>query len=377
MTDIAVLTRAEEIALADCEQRIERGLSTFFETGQSLAAIRENRLYKGTHATFESYLAERWNITGGRARQLMIAAGTVTTVTVEGLPAPTTERQARELSRVPEADRADVWRETVERTDGKPTAAAIRDVHTERTASTPGPSDAAVTPPVDPGATPAPAEAPSSVAPREPDPQPVARPVSPAPTGYYRDPQPDPEAEERRQRRVATHQLCEVVVAVAQMRGFDTGWKYEPGMALPGRAVTADVLNDARQADLPDHVRTVARDMQLDHLITAWKTARTPKPTAGVVLFHPSAILPLGNGEVAWMDMATADDLRAWGLLSTKNLARVARAEATRQDYVATRLTVMRDNPDWRLGRVERDVYGWVEEDLPEDADELDDEELA
>lgn len=132
---------------------------------------------------------------------------------------------------------------------------------------------------------------------------------------------------------------------------------------------------DARFDDLPDHVRTVARDMQIDHLITAWKTARTPKPTAGVVLFHPSAILPLGNGEVTWMDMATSDDLRAWGLLSTKNLARVARAEATRQEYVATRLTVMRDNPGWRLGRVERDVYGWVEEDQTDfEDDEIEDE---
>lgn len=131
---------------------------------------------------------------------------------------------------------------------------------------------------------------------------------------------------------------------------------------------------DVRFDDLPDHVRTVARDMQLDHLITAWKTARTPKPTTGVVLFHPSAILPLGNGEFVWMDLATADDLRAWGLLSTKNLARVARAEATRQEYVATRLTVMRDNPDWRLGQVERDVYGWIEGDEPDFDQDIDDE---
>lgn len=127
---------------------------------------------------------------------------------------------------------------------------------------------------------------------------------------------------------------------------------------------------DARFDELPDHVRVVARAMQIDHLMTAWKTARTPKPTAGVVLFHPSAILPLGNGQFVWMDWATSDDLRAWGLLSTKNLARVAKAEGTRQEYVASRLTAMRDHPDWRLGQIERDVYEWVEEDLPEDFDE-------
>lgn len=71
----------------------------------------------------------------------------------------------------------------------------------------------------------------------------------PQPSGrYLSPPSPDPAAEDRRQRRVATHQLCETVVAVAQMRGFDTGWKYDPAEVLPGRAVTAEVISDARQA---------------------------------------------------------------------------------------------------------------------------------
>lgn len=37
------------------------------------------------------------------------------------------EGQARELARVPEGERAEVWREAVERTGGRPTAAAIRE----------------------------------------------------------------------------------------------------------------------------------------------------------------------------------------------------------------------------------------------------------
>lgn len=72
--------------------------------------------------------------------------------------------------------------------------------------------------------------------------------IASAPVGHYRNRPQDPDVEERRQRLVATHQLCEVVVAVAQMRGFDTGWKYDAAMALPGRAVTTEVLTDARQA---------------------------------------------------------------------------------------------------------------------------------
>ncbi|MFD9909413.1 hypothetical protein, partial [Streptomyces sp. NPDC059063] len=44
-----------------------------------------------------------------------------------GLPVPTSERQARELGRVPEAQRAEVWRQAGERTGGKPTAVAVRE----------------------------------------------------------------------------------------------------------------------------------------------------------------------------------------------------------------------------------------------------------
>lgn len=132
MTDVATLTRAEEIALADCEERIERGLKTFIEVGQSLAVIRENRLYRAGYETFETYCQGRWGFNRHRASQLITAVDVVTNVTNAGLPAPANEGQARELARVPEQERAEVWRETVERTNGKPTATAVREVSEEQ-----------------------------------------------------------------------------------------------------------------------------------------------------------------------------------------------------------------------------------------------------
>jgi len=125
------LTRAETIALGDCEQRIERGLKTFLEVGSALAAIRDNRLYRATHESFEAYSRERWNLSRPRAYELMTAAEVVSAMADTEQP-PTNERQARELAKVPEPDRADVWAEAVERTDGKPTAAAVRQVVAER-----------------------------------------------------------------------------------------------------------------------------------------------------------------------------------------------------------------------------------------------------
>lgn len=128
MTDVALLTREEAVALEDCEQRIERGLRTFLEVGSALTVIRDSRLYRETHETFEAYAKERWNLSRTRSYELMTAAEVVSAIADTGQAPPENEAQARQLSRVPEPDRADVWAETVERTNGKPTAAAVREV---------------------------------------------------------------------------------------------------------------------------------------------------------------------------------------------------------------------------------------------------------
>jgi hypothetical protein len=121
-----VLSHAEAIALADCEQRIERGMKTFIEVGMALAAIQQNRLYRAQFDTFEEYCADRWGFTGRRGRQLIEAAEIGTMVPIEN------EGQARALSAAPAAEREDVLREARERTDGKPTAKVISDVVKER-----------------------------------------------------------------------------------------------------------------------------------------------------------------------------------------------------------------------------------------------------
>lgn len=133
-TDLAPLTRAEAIALGDCEQRIERGLKTFIEVGQSLAAIRDNQLYRATHQTFEAYATERWHLSRAHAYRMIAAADVVSPMGDIETP-PTSERQVRELAKVPEPARAEVWAEAVERTAGKPTAAVVRQVAEERAES--------------------------------------------------------------------------------------------------------------------------------------------------------------------------------------------------------------------------------------------------
>jgi hypothetical protein len=149
---LATLNPAALVTLADCEQRIERGLKSFIDVGEALATIHNGHLYRRTHTTFEDYCRERWNLSRPRAYELMAAADVVS-----GMPDTEVQvsnaRQANALAAVPEAERAEVWNAAVERTNGKPTAAAVREVHEERTRpTTPGPVDP-TTSPADPGAT--------------------------------------------------------------------------------------------------------------------------------------------------------------------------------------------------------------------------------
>lgn len=119
------LTADEEQRLAECETRIRSGLRTFVEVGKALAEIRDGRLYRQTHETFEAYCEMDWQLSRKRAYDLMGAAITVEALSPMGdTPAPTSERQARELSGLAPETAAEVMKTAA--TSGKVTAETIR-----------------------------------------------------------------------------------------------------------------------------------------------------------------------------------------------------------------------------------------------------------
>jgi hypothetical protein len=125
MSDI--MTLAEAQYLDRCEAVITRGMKTFIEVGNALSEIRDERLYRASHGTFDEYCRDRWGWTSSRARQLIGAAETVTNVTAIGGTAPGTESQARELAGLTADQAATVMRVAHERSGGNITAAAIRE----------------------------------------------------------------------------------------------------------------------------------------------------------------------------------------------------------------------------------------------------------
>lgn len=132
---MTVLVPVERERLAECERVIARGLQTFREVGTALAEIRDSRLYRETHATFEDYCRERWNLKRQRAYELMEAADVVSEISDNP---PARESHAAELASL--RDRPDemriIWREANERTEGNPTARVIREIREEREAAT-------------------------------------------------------------------------------------------------------------------------------------------------------------------------------------------------------------------------------------------------
>lgn len=71
MNEIATLSPNEKKRLEKCEQAIHRGLHTFVEVGQALTEIRDAKLYRASHKTFETYCKERWEISRPRAYELI------------------------------------------------------------------------------------------------------------------------------------------------------------------------------------------------------------------------------------------------------------------------------------------------------------------
>lgn len=101
------LTKLEQTQLGACESRIEKGIRS---VGENLLEIRDKRLYRSNHDTFEDYCQDRWGFKRSYANKL-IAAGKVaanlgTTGTQTDIP--NNERHLREIGKAPEEKQVEV-----------------------------------------------------------------------------------------------------------------------------------------------------------------------------------------------------------------------------------------------------------------------------
>jgi len=124
---IEAISADESKRLIALEETIKQGLDTFVEVGEALLEIRDSRLYRIEHSTFENYCREKWGMSRTFAFYQIEAAKTVNNLNVHNCEhKPTTESQARPLTKLPPKDQPKAWQKAVEIAGGEqPTAKQV------------------------------------------------------------------------------------------------------------------------------------------------------------------------------------------------------------------------------------------------------------
>jgi hypothetical protein len=116
-TAIEELTEEEEKERHRLELKVERA---FYEAGTALRKLRDQRLYRSTHKTFEEYCGIRFGFTRQSANYLIAGAKVFENLTTNGCQIlPTTERQIRPLTKLESELQLKSWQQAVEQADGK------------------------------------------------------------------------------------------------------------------------------------------------------------------------------------------------------------------------------------------------------------------
>ncbi len=119
------LSPQERATLRHCENAVTKGLKTFYEVGDALKTIRNQRLYRETFASFRAYCRARWGFEAARARQFIAAADVFKDVAEVSDVQPANEAQMRSLSHLDTEHRQQVWKLATEKA-AQPTEALIK-----------------------------------------------------------------------------------------------------------------------------------------------------------------------------------------------------------------------------------------------------------
>jgi len=122
-----LLTKDEADRMLSLESAIEQGVKTFVEVGAALMEIRESRLYRVSHKTFEAYCKERWDMSKTNANRLIGSATVVENLAPIGVK-PQSEAQARPLTALEPEDQVEVWGEVVEKAKEEDRPVTAKDV---------------------------------------------------------------------------------------------------------------------------------------------------------------------------------------------------------------------------------------------------------
>lgn len=120
------LTEVEAAELHRLELKVERA---FYEAGTALREIRDKRLYRSTHRTFEQYCQDRFGFQRAHSYRLIEAAAIVDNLSPNTASnnlspngrqiLPTSERQVRDLINLEPDEQRQIWQQAVVESGGK------------------------------------------------------------------------------------------------------------------------------------------------------------------------------------------------------------------------------------------------------------------
>jgi hypothetical protein len=120
------ITLNESARLVELERKIETGMTTFVEVGNALMEIRDSKLYRVEHKTFEAYCRDKWGMSRQVAYLQIESAKAAKNVNLSLQNPPQNKTQLRPLSKLPAAKQPEAWAKAVEIADGnQPTARQV------------------------------------------------------------------------------------------------------------------------------------------------------------------------------------------------------------------------------------------------------------
>ncbi|MBD2497905.1 hypothetical protein [Nostoc sp. FACHB-280] len=140
--EVPELTEDEQRDRLHLERKVERA---FFEAGKALAELRNRRLYRSTHKTFEEYCRDRFSYTHRNVNYLIAASLIVDNIkmgtnssqnekademgTNSSQILPTSEVQVRPLAKLEPEQQQEAWQAAVKEAGGKiPSGRIVKDV---------------------------------------------------------------------------------------------------------------------------------------------------------------------------------------------------------------------------------------------------------
>lgn len=129
----SALDDEEKARLKELEAIVEQGLQTFYEVGKALVEIRDGKLYRETHKTFDDYCRDRWGIARRTVDRYISAAQVLENLRPIGLKIPTKENQVRPLNGLAPELQIEIWQEAVASApNGIPSGALVKRLVEER-----------------------------------------------------------------------------------------------------------------------------------------------------------------------------------------------------------------------------------------------------